>query len=184
MLPSPIARLTLLVAALSFGGCAPKVPGAVAPSTGAARASDFTLRALDGSTVHLSDYLGKDVVMISFWATWCTPCLGEVPHLVKLHQKYKGQGFTLLSIAMDGPETMANVEPTARRYGIDYPVLLDEDTRVLSVYNPARDAPFTVIIGKDGRIAETRVGFAHGEETVLEERLRGLLGLAAAGTAK
>ena len=174
------AAVTALALGLFAAGCAPRVPGS-STSSGGARATDFTLRATDGKTVHLSDYLGKDVVMLSFWATWCTPCLGEVPHLVSLNERFKGQGFVLLSVAMDGPETIANVEPTARRYAMNYPVLLDEETRVMSVYNPTRDAPFTVLIGRDGRIAETRVGFAPGDEKVLEEHVRALLGAADAG---
>ena len=171
----------LALAFLASAACAPRVPG-TAPA--AARASDFTLRALDGSTVHLSDHLGRDVVLLSFWATWCKPCLGEVPHLEALHQKYKGQGLAVLSVSMDGPETLADLEPTARRYGITYPVLLDEDTRVVSLFNPARDAPFTVIIGRDGRVAETRVGFAPGDEKVLDEHLKTLLAASAEGPAK
>ena len=134
--------------------------------------------------VILQKSLGKDVVLLTFWATWCTPCLGEVPHLVKLHQTYQGKGLTVLSVAMDGPETLANVEPTARRYGVTYPVLLDEETRVMAMYNPARDAPFTVLIGKDGTIAETRVGFAPGDEKVLEEHLLALMAQGAPGPAK
>jgi len=179
----PLARLAVLAALSLLLGCAPRVPGA-ANTTAKARASDFSLRALDGSNVRLSDYLGRDVVLLTFWATWCTPCLGEVPHLVKLHETYKDKGLKVLSIAMDGPETIANVEPTARRYGVTYPVLLDEDTRVMAVYNPARDAPFTVLIGKDGTIAETRVGHAPGDEKILEEHLLALMGQSAPGPSK
>src|SRR5688572_836396 len=135
-------RRLFLALPILLAGCVPGAPGS---TTSAARASDFTLRALDGSTVRLSNHLGKDVVLLSFWATWCAPCLGEMPALEALHQAYKAQGFALLSVAMDGPESLANVESIARRYGLTYPVLLDEDTRVVAVYNPTRDAPFAVL---------------------------------------
>jgi peroxiredoxin len=180
---SLLARAAVVAALSCSAGCAPRVAGTGSPQA-KARATDFSLRALDGSTVRLSDHLGKDVVLLTFWATWCTPCLGEVPHLVKLHEAYKGKGLTVLSVAMDGPETIANVEPTARRYGVTYPVLLDEETRVMAVYNPARDAPFTVLIAKDGTIAETRVGFAPGDEKVLEEHLLALMAQSGPGLAK
>lgn len=164
--------LAALLCAATLAACAPRVPGA---EHTLARATDFSLQAVDGSTVHLSDSLGKEVVMISFWATWCGPCLGEMPALEVLHQRYRNQGFKLLSVAMDGPDTLANVEPTVRRFHISYPVLLDQETRVVSVYNPTRDAPFTVLIGRDGRIAETRVGYSPGDETQLEAQIRKLI---------
>jgi peroxiredoxin len=176
-----VVFLALTAAALACGCTAAHAPGAGASS---AKATDFTLRALDGSTVRLSDHLGQEVVMLSFWATWCGPCLGEMPALENLHKTYKAQGFRLLSVAMDGPETMAEVEPTARRYGLTYPVLLDQDTRVVAVYNPTRDAPFTVLIGRDGRIAETKVGYSPGDEKQLEEKIRALVAESPQGAAK
>jgi peroxiredoxin len=162
---------------LSLGiACAPKTPGAATPSTSAsAAATDFSLVSVDGKTVHLSDHLGKEVVLLSFWATWCVPCLGEMPKLEELYQKYRGQGFTVLSISMDGPETVPNVDPTVRRLGVTYPVLLDEETRVVALYNPARDAPFAVLIGKDGRVSESRVGYAPGDEKQLAVAIEHLL---------
>ncbi|MBX5482475.1 MAG: TlpA family protein disulfide reductase [Myxococcaceae bacterium] len=163
-----------------FLSCAPKsVSGgeqtAVKETKGPARATDFSLRSLDGKTVRLSDHLGKDVVMLTFWATWCLPCLGEMPKLEALHQKYKDQGFTVLGISMDGPESIANVDPTVRRYGVTYPILLDEETRVASIYNPTRDAPFAVLIDRSGKIVETRLGYAPGDEVQLEKTIVSLL---------
>jgi len=174
MIPVP-----LLIAALV--GCAtPSSPIATAGpstvSTGAAQASDFSLRSTDGRTVRLSDYLGRDVIMLNFWATWCVPCLGEMPALEKLHQGYKDQGFTLIGISIDGPESVANVGPTLRRFGISYTNVLDEETSVVALYNPARDAPYTVLIDRNGRIAETKLGYAPGDEAKLEQSIKALLG--------
>src|SRR5687768_9876935 len=88
---------------LLLGACAPRAasPDASPTASKGARAADFALQSLEGRTVRLSDHLGKDVVMLNFWATWCAPCLGELPKLENLHQTYGPQGFTLLSIAMD-----------------------------------------------------------------------------------
>jgi peroxiredoxin len=104
-----------------------------------------------------------------------------MPALEKLHKAYKDQGLTILGISMDGPETIAGVESTARRYGATYPILLDEETRVVGIYNPTKDAPFTVIIDRDGRIVESRLGYTLGDEVHLEKTIQGLL---AASTAK
>jgi peroxiredoxin len=172
-------RVPILFAVLLVTACAPKAPGAADPSRSAGRATDFSLSSVDGKTVHLSDYLGKDVVLLSFWATWCAPCVGEMPKLEELYQRFHARGFTVLSISMDGPETISNVDSTVRRLGVTYPVLLDEETRVVALYNPARDAPFTLIIGKDGRIAESRVGYAPGDEKMLADRVESLLAASA-----
>jgi peroxiredoxin len=165
---------TLVVTVLTMGALGASCGGPQNTGTGA-RASDFALQDVDGRTVHLSDYLGKSVVLVNFWATWCTPCMGEMPHLQRLHEQYGGQGLVILGISMDGPETVANVGPTVRRMGITYPVLLDQETRVVGTYNPHKDAPYNVLIGRDGVIVKSKVGYAAGDEKGLEEDLKALL---------
>jgi peroxiredoxin len=146
-----------------------------ATSGGSQRARDFSLRDLDGRTIRLSDYLGKDVIVISFWATWCTPCQAELPHLDRIYRTHKDQGFVAIAISMDGPETVAQVAPTVRRLGLSLPVLLDEETRVVASHNPHRDAPFTVVIARDGSVASSRPGYTAGDEVELEKEVVALL---------
>lgn len=179
-------RLTVILLMLSTlsSACAPR---AATPTRdedkGPAKATDFSLRSIDGRTVRLSDYLGRDVIFLNFWATWCVPCLGEMPALEKIHQTYKDQGLTILGVSMDGPESIANVEPTVRRYGITYPILLDEETRVVALYNPARDAPYSVLIDRQGRIVERFLGYSPGDEVKLEQRIQPLLAAGATESA-
>jgi peroxiredoxin len=164
-----------LALTLFLGACgAAQDAGAGAGATGG-RAPDFTLNDLAGRRVHLSDYLGKHVVLVNFWATWCQPCAGELPHLERLYRQYREQGLVVLGVAMDGPETVAQVGPWAQRYGLSFPVLLDEETRVVQQYNPKRAAPFNVMIGRDGAIAKTREGYSAGDEAELEADLKSLL---------
>ena len=137
-------------------------------------ASDFALRDLTGRTVRLSDYRGK-VVLMNFWATWCGPCAHELPHLERIYQKYGGQGFVVLAISMDGPESSAGVGPKAASYGLSFPVLLDEETRVVGVYNPSRRAPYTVLIDRAGAIAGTREGYHPGDEAKVESEVQALV---------
>ena len=160
----------LVAAALSCGG-AGGGSGGTAQRGGA---SDFALRDLSGRTVRLSDHRGK-VVLINFWATWCVPCKVELPHLERLYKQFGPQGFVVLAIAMDGPESSANVDPQARQYGLTFPVLLDEETRVVAVYNPKRTAPFTVIVGRDGAVAKRREGYHAGDEVKVEADIKALL---------
>jgi peroxiredoxin len=158
--------------AVALCGCASTT------SSGPRKAADFSLRDLDGKTFHLSDHLGKDVVVMSFWATWCVPCIGEMPHLDRIYKTHKDQGLVVLGISLDGPETVAQVGPTAHRLGVTYPILLDEETRVVQSYNPRREAPFTVIIDRAGTITSQKVGHSAGDEVALEQELVALLSAA------
>ena len=136
---------------------------------------DFALEDLDGDVVRLSDHLGEDVVLINFWATWCGPCAGELPHLQRLYEAYEDEGFVVLGIAIDGPESIAEVAPMAHRYGLTFPVLLDDETRVVGLLNPRRAAPYNVLIDRKGRIVSAEEGYSPGDERALERMLRGLL---------
>lgn len=169
----PSRALPFLAAALL--ACGAPDGGGSAPASSGSGAPDFALRDLGGQTVRLSDHRGK-VVLVNFWATWCVPCAAELPHLERLYNKYREQGFVVLAISMDGPETSANVDPHARRHGLTFPVLLDEETRVTGTYNPKRTAPFTVMIGRDGEVARTREGYHAGDEIAVEADIQSLIG--------
>jgi peroxiredoxin len=167
-------RLAICLLVLAAGGCALSPPAGRPAAAGAA--GDFALRDVGGRLVRLSDYLGEQVVMLSFWATWCVPCAAELPHLERLYGDHKADGFVVLGISMDGPETVADVRPFVRRHGLSFPVLLDEETRVVGKYNPRRAAPFNVLIGRDGQVARTREGFVAGDEVAIATDVQALLG--------
>src|SRR5205809_7811112 len=95
-----VGALVALIAALLPLGCGPATA-----SGGGASAPDFALPALDGKTVRLSEYRGKSVVLIDFWSTTCDPCMVEMPHLVELYKKHKDEGFVVLAVSLDGPES-------------------------------------------------------------------------------
>jgi peroxiredoxin len=166
---SRAAALTL-AAGLAWVSCAAPQAGGAAPG----RAADFTLRDTTGRMVRLSDHFGK-VIVLNFWATWCVPCAAELPHLQRLYETYRDQGLVIFAISMDGPETVANVGPHARRHGLTFPVLLDEETRVVAMHNPKRTAPFTVMIDRDGAVARTREGYTAGDEIAVEADIQALL---------
>ncbi len=139
------------------GGSAPAVP------TGP-KAPDFSLPTLDGDQISLSDYQGKKVVLLDFWATHCDPCLREMPELVKIYNERKDQGFIVLAVATDGPDTASAIPAKVKSTGMNFPVLLDEDSEVVDRYNPKGEMPFTLVIDRSGSIVLKRAGYQPGDE--------------------
>jgi peroxiredoxin len=88
--------------------------------------ADFTLTDLQGKPWHLRDLKGK-VVLVNFWATWCSPCRKEMPDLDALYNKFKDQGFVVLAIS---DEEAAKVSPYIAEHKISYPVMLDAGRKV------------------------------------------------------
>ncbi len=151
-----VAAALLLLCA----GCGPSAGGAAAPS--AALPPDFELPRLDGGTQRLSDHFGKDVVLIDFWATFCKPCLRSMPELDALYRAHKAQGFVVLGVSIDGPGSTAEVKAEVTRLGVSFPILLDQESRAISLYNPRASAPFSVLIGRDGSVLTKREGYTTG----------------------
>ena len=146
-------------------------------------AEDFTATDTDGNTFHLSDHVGKQVVLIDFWATWCQPCLAEMPHLEAMQDKYKKNGLLVVAVSMDGPESISDVPAFAKRNQMNFPVLLDEDSSIASIYNPRKSAPLSVIIDKTGRISAVREGYNPGDEAFVEKDVQKALGVTGAAPA-
>jgi thiol-disulfide isomerase/thioredoxin len=124
-------------------------------------AADFNLQALDGNTVHLSDFRGK-AVLLNFWATWCQPCKIEMPWFVELQKQYGPEGLQVLGIAMDdaGPEDVAKF---ARDVGVNYPVLIGKEA-VGDAYGGVQFLPETFYIGRDGRVVDRVFGLKSKSE--------------------
>lgn len=166
-------RLALVVAILA----APSVASAVdRPATA------FTLPDVDGKKFDLKPHLGKDVVVVNFFATWCTPCQAELPALQQLQEKYADKGLTIAVISIDDPKSVSGVKPLVKEHHWTFPVLLDTDTKVASTYNPKKTVPFTSVIDKNGNVVSEHMGYKPGDEKSLEDELVKLLGPAAPAT--
>ncbi len=139
-------------------------------------AQDFTARDTNGNTFRLSDHLGKEVILIDFWATWCVPCLAEMPHLERMWEQYKSRGFLVVAVSMDGPEQLADVPAFAKRNQMNFTVLTDEDSSIAGIYNPRKSAPLSAIIDRQGHIAAVREGYNAGDEAYVEKDVLKALG--------
>lgn len=140
------------------------------------RPPDFELEALDGSSIRLSDELDGKVVLLDFWATFCDPCLAAMPHLEELYQKHRSRGFVVLGVSIDGPESLAQVRTWVSKTGVTFPILLDTESSVLARYNPRSSAPFSVLIGRDGRILRKQEGYTTGSGKNLDADIEQALG--------
>ena len=142
------------------------------PRHGDSTIAAVTLPDLGGVPQSLGQWRGK-VVVVNFWATWCAPCREEIPLLVRLQDKYRERGLQLVGIAIDQPD---KVRPYAREMGMNFPILIgrvDAIDLTKSLGNRAGVLPFTVVLGRDGRVAGREVGIV--KEAKIEALLASLL---------
>jgi peroxiredoxin len=136
-----------------------------------APAPDFTLRQIDGPNLRLGEQRGR-VVMVNFWATWCGPCRIELPHLDKLHAKYRSSGFLLLGVNIDDDPNAAKA--LALKMSLKFPVLFDSEKKVVAAYD-LNAMPATVLIDRDGKVRHLHRGYKDGVEQLYEQQVRALL---------
>jgi cytochrome c biogenesis protein CcmG/thiol:disulfide interchange protein DsbE len=132
------------------------------PVARAAALPDFTLQDIDGTQFHMSERIGKEVVIITFWAMWCTPCKQLLTRLEKMRLEHPG--ILVLAISVDDSTTLAGVKPYVAGKKFGFPVLLDTDSKVLRMFDPEKKVPVTVVADKSGNIVYSRVGYLPGDE--------------------
>jgi len=132
-------------------------------------APDFSLPQLNGQSLQLSTYRGK-VVLLDFWATWCTPCREEIPHLVELQNKYHDQGLQIIGVSMD--DSPDPVREFYQRFQMNYPVVMG-NAEIGELYGGVLGLPIAFVIGRDGRISVKHIGAA--DVSVLEQDIKALL---------
>lgn len=147
---------TLFVFGLAAGLRAEPVPPVPAP--------DWTLLDVEGNPVSFAQFKGK-VVVVDFWATWCPPCIKEIPGYIALQEKHGKDGLVIVGISLDR-KGAAVVKPFMAKYGVNYPIVIgDQDT--VAAFGGFNAIPTTFLINRDGMIVDRKTG---AEETAEYEK--------------
>ncbi len=143
---------------------APAPPPGVIPAGRGDPMPSITLPDLHGETLHLPDAFAGRPLLINVWASWCGPCIEEMPELERFAATQGQDGVQVIGLALD---TAANVGDFLTRIPVTYPIVLDMPGPAdASVWlgNTRGVLPYTVLVDREGRIAKQKIGpFAHGE---------------------
>lgn len=142
-----IAIFALLLAAVAGSWYALSRPQSAPP---------LAATTLAGEKLTLAGLKGK-VVLVNFWATSCTTCMAEMPKLVAVQQKYAGQGFETLAVAMDY-DPADYVRTYVQKNALPFKVILDSQGQIAQAFGGIRLTPTSILIDKDGHIVQTYLG--------------------------
>lgn len=154
--------LCLVVVAVAFCSFFPTVERAQA----ATRMPDFSLNSVvDGNAVSSSSFDGK-VLLVTFFATWCPPCIEEIPTLKQLHSQLATEGFSVVALSVDqsGP---ADVAKLVKKKAINYPVLM-ADEEVMKNFGGVYGIPVSFLVNKKGNVVKKYTGYVSGK-TLLKD---------------
>ncbi|HZO18171.1 MAG TPA: TlpA disulfide reductase family protein [Gemmatimonadaceae bacterium] len=128
------------------------------PVTLGSKAPPFEAMTLDAHPERrtLEDYRGK-VVLLNIWATWCGPCIVEMPTIEALHREFKGTDFRIVAVSVDAPNTEKTIRAFVKELGLTFEVLYDPEGDIALAYQ-ATGYPQTFVIGRDGVIRKKVMG--------------------------
>jgi thiol-disulfide isomerase/thioredoxin len=130
------------------------------------------LKDLSGTTRTLDQWRGK-VIVVNFWATWCEPCIEEMPSLQRLGERHADRGLAVMGVNL--AEGEARIRSFLAKTGVDMTILLDRDALAKNAWK-VRGVPATYVIGRDGKIRFTIVGQVDFADPAIEKRITALLG--------
>jgi len=130
---------------------------------------NITLKDMNDADFRMSDLKGK-VVLVNFWASWCAPCLAEIPEFIKVREQYHGRGFEIVGISTD--DTPAQLREFAAKNKTNYP-LVQVSAEVEDAYGPVFGLPTSILIARDGSVCKRHFGPLSKEQ--LEKELKDLL---------
>ena len=162
------ARITALVVATLV--LVLLVPDLVAAGSGGSSGTvpNFKIKNLAGKNVELAALRENGPVLLTFWATWCKPCLRELSHMEKLHQDYGEQGLQVVAVSVDQTRSQSKVKSYVKTHGYGFEVLLDPNQRTLRRLK-GDSVPYLVLVSAEGENLYTHSGYRDGDELRLRE---------------
>lgn len=168
-----ITLVLIAAAAIAWSRRSPYQPldvGSEAPA--------FAARLLDGDSVRVADYRGR-VVLLNIWATWCRPCVREMPALQRLYDDLSDEGLEILAVSVDNlalsmGDPVEAVRGFVREFNLTFPILLDPENRIESVYQ-IPGYPTTYVIDRDGVIRRKFLGERNWDQPEFAAEIRRLL---------
>lgn len=129
-----------------------KIESANKPNT----APNFYWQIPDGGEVNLYELLKEKIILVNFWATWCGPCVKEIPDLIKLKEQFDGKNFEIIGISID--RSISPVVEFAKNVGINYLLIHDPDAKLLDAFGGSVGIPTTYLIDRNGKITNKYIG--------------------------
>jgi peroxiredoxin len=147
-----------------------------------AEAPDFTFSSLDGGSVSLSEFRGEKVVLVNVWATWCGPCVVEMPSMQRLYDALDSEDFEILAVSIDAPAGQldmfgrpgGDLGKFTEDLGLTFPILHDPEGSIQQLYQTT-GVPESFVIGKDGVIYRKVAGPTEWDAEVNQGLVRRLL---------
>ncbi len=150
-------KTVLILTAALLLGLAPAPRPAAAAGTPGSRVPSFALPSVEaGKPIDIRDYQGK-VVLVTFWATWCGPCMQEVPSLINLNKQYGPQGFNIIGVSMDQGGS-GIVKKVIRKTGINYPVVMG-NAKLSRDFGGIFGIPTAFLVDRSGTILKRYTGW-------------------------
>lgn len=124
----------------------------------------------DGKQTSIAE-LGKGkVIIVSFWATWCTPCKEEMKAMHPMYDELKAQGVEYVAVSVDNTKTMARVGPFITSKGYTFPILLDPNKEIFEMVN-GTEVPYTLVYDMEGKLRAKHDGYLEGDIEHLKEEV-------------
>jgi len=168
------AVVALLGAGTALGA---RLGGAPAQVRVGAPAPAFQAATLDGTArlKSLDDYKGQ-VVLINLWATWCGPCVVEMPSIQRLYDRFRGDGLRVVAVAVDDPGYEQRILDFVKEHQLTFEILHEGTGRIEAVFQ-TQGIPATFLIGRDGRIRKLNLGAADWDSAANRAVVAQLLGV-------
>ena len=133
--------------------------------------NEMTWTGSDGKQTSLADLEGK-VVILDFWATYCPPCIKEIPHLNTIHAKFDQAGVKVIGLNSGGPDDRPKIPRFLRKTPIDYDMAFPDDDLQSYIFKDDDRIPQTLVFDRGGRLVKRIVGFDDGVKRDLDDAVR------------